>query len=344
LCIEEEPSPCPLPEYRERERGGALAEAEESGESLEQGVCGEDAGAVEFLLGGEEVVGGAVEVYGLGFAVVDGKGGAEVVVAGLACGAGVDEVEAVGAEVDGGGEGGGRRGRMYTLTPALPIPLRGNPVRERGLIVGEVDAFGWGRRALTLPSPGVPGEGRRRWAYEGRGGGDVVVGVGGGEVGVAEEADFYLGEVGAHALEGFMGGEVTGDALLVVRLGVEGGVDEENIGCGGGGEGKGSEVLFVLGCELVTGPVDGGAGGFGEVIWLGEAGGGSVVVADDGEGVAGREEGEALVGAGVVAYGVAEVEDLVDLQLVERGEDRGKGFEVRVDVGEEGVAHVNFKD
>jgi hypothetical protein len=55
-----------------------------------------EAGHQDSALCGSYVVGDAVEGDGGGFAVVDGEGGAPVAVAGLAYGAGVDEVASAG--------------------------------------------------------------------------------------------------------------------------------------------------------------------------------------------------------------------------------------------------------
>jgi hypothetical protein len=86
---------------------------------------------------------------------------------------------------------------------------------------------------------------------------------------------------------------------------MEGSVDEEHFFSWGEGEREFGEIEFLLGREVISRPIDGGAGGFGEMVRLDELGGGAVVVADDGGDASVAEKLKAFGGVGVVADGVA---------------------------------------
>lgn len=272
-------------------------------------------------MGGSDVVGDAVEGNFGGLGVEEGEAGAPVAIAGLANGAGVEEVAFAGRELEGPGFGVGAGVKLG----AELVPMGGGRVAvesEAALQMGVADE-GDGGGALMEGCPGV--------AHAE----DVVIFVERGAVG---EGD---------------GGKKGGG----VEVGDGGG---RGLVIGGGGGAGGNEDFFFGGClagagveralgevakpgevgfgEFGHGPGDGGAGGGVEVDGGGETTADAVVVAADGDGGERADEVDDLVGAAAVADGVAEIPDGVEA-AGSGGEDGGKGFEVGVDVGENEGAH-----
>ena len=130
---------------------GLAAFAEAGGEAVGE-AGGEDAG-----LGGGKIVGDAVEGNGQGFGVIESEGGAPVVIAGLADGAGVDEVAGLGFKGKGQGDGAGGAGPGVDSgeerrAEVVPVVLA---LGEAALDVGVAEE-GEGGDALLERGPGVP--------------------------------------------------------------------------------------------------------------------------------------------------------------------------------------------
>ncbi len=184
------------------------------GEAL--GEHGWEAGLIDLVLGGAEIVGDAPDGDGLGVVVVDAVGGAPVAVAWLAYAAYVDEVFFAG--LDAGGES------VFGVYPA----------------VFDVDSWGVGvaEEAEGGELVGEAGHGVEFIHDVGPAGGAVEGGVDDGEIAylanhseVAEPLFFFFAEGVAGPLEGFLGegieaGDVGVDAGFFVVIAFYGGAVE----------------------------------------------------------------------------------------------------------------------
>jgi len=174
-------------------------------------------------------------------------------------------------------------------------------------------------------------------------GGRIEVGVveeDAGLMGVADEADAGVEalEVGEDLLG--VGEDVLGEDVLIHGA-ARGGVDEEDVAfLVAHGElaeeapAGGAERGIGLGVEDVAGPVTGAFGGGVEIGGLVEDG--VVVVAHDGGAAAGADEVDALARIRTIADDVAETDDLLDAALGEIVEDGLEGFEIGVNVADDG--------